>query len=330
MSEYRGSKAKVRAERGTSRELAAQTAPPPWPTVSWKRLLAEFPEAALAMERRLRPDLGPSPELPQALSRNLILYGPPGTGKTFLAKRFAAALTGNDEPGQENRWRVVQFHPSYAYEDFVQGLRPALESKDLRYALRKGPFIQICEAAENDPDHFHVLIIDEINRGDPARIFGELLYGLEYRSQDVELALGGELNVPQNLIVVGTMNSVDRSVALVDYALRRRFAFIRIDPDPSALPVVWMGDLLERFNAWLVAQLDQDHAIGHSVFLNPALAHVPPDEAIDRVWQQDVRPLLEEYFFAQPERLKAAQDQWTKAKREAREEDEPAGGGGGG
>jgi 5-methylcytosine-specific restriction protein B len=321
ISDFRGSQARV---RGSTAAVPAhpQSAPPaPWPTVHWSDFATEFEDIALAAERRLRPDLGPSPEAVRALPRNLILYGPPGTGKTWIAKKLASALTGDDEPGQDSRWRVVQFHPSYAYEDFVQGLRPDLENKGLRYSLRKGPFLQACDAAEGDPDRFHVLIIDEINRGDPARIFGELLYGLEYRSQAIELPLGGELNVPPNLIIVGTMNSVDRSVALVDYALRRRFAFVRIDPDPSVLPIR-MGALLDRFNSWLVQQLDVEHAIGQSVFLNPALEGLPAAEAIDRVWGQDVRPLLEEYFFGQPERLKAAGDQWTKANSEAEEEDE--------
>jgi 5-methylcytosine-specific restriction protein B len=291
-----------------------------WPADAWRTLAADFPELAEAVEQRIRPGLGPT--LTSALPRNLIFYGPPGTGKTFLAKRVATALTGQ-HAGAENRARLVQFHPSYSYEDFVQGLRPALEAKDLRYKLAQGPFHQICKAAENDPDHFHVLLIDEINRGDPARIFGELLYALEYRGEEVELATGGELMVPTNLVVLGTMNSVDRSVALVDYALRRRFGFVRVDPDPDAIKhSPRLGDLLDSFNEWLVGALDADHAIGHSLFLSAALAKLPEEVVMRRVWEHDVRPLLEEYFFAQPERLKEAEKAWKQAWQDSAEDDE--------
>ncbi len=318
IAQFRGSKAKVRAESARGLSGATDASGPVWPTAEWKAFAADFPDVATVLEQRLRPDLTPTPETP--LARNVIFYGPPGTGKTFVAKHAAAALTGEDEPGVDSAWRLVQFHPSYAYEDFVQGLRPALDVKDLRYKLHQGPFLQICKAAEDDPDHFHVLIIDEINRGDPARIFGELLYALEYRDETIELASGGALVVPSNLVIFGTMNSVDRSVALVDHALRRRFAFIRVDPSPEAIGVPRIGELLAQFNEWLVAQLDADHAIGHSVFLNAALAALPSDEAIDRVWAHDIRPLLEEYFFGQPERLKASEVAWRAAKEETDDE----------
>jgi 5-methylcytosine-specific restriction protein B len=251
----------------------------------------------------------------------VVFYGPPGTGKTFLAKKTALALTGMSDPGLDSRWRLVQFHPSYSYEDFVQGLRPALEAKDLHYKLVPGPFHQLCKQAENDPDHFYVLIVDEINRGDPARIFGELLYALEYRGERIELASGGELAVPPNLVILGTMNSVDRSVALVDYALRRRFAFVRVDPDPEAIPSTRLGGLLEAFNEWLVSQLDPEHAVGHSFFVNPSLAKLPEDVAVQRIWSHDVRPLLEEYFFGQPDRLKDAEAAWSKAWAETDDDD---------
>jgi 5-methylcytosine-specific restriction protein B len=188
--------------------------------------------------------------------------------------------------------------------------------------LHQGPFLQVCKAAEADPDRFHVLIIDEINRGDPARIFGELLYALEYRGEEIDLAGGGSLVVPANLVVIGTMNSVDRSVALVDHALRRRFAFVRVDPNPEAIPSPRLGALLGQFNDWIAAQLDIEHAIGHSVFLNSALSKLSVDQAIERVWDHDVRPLLEEYFFAQPDRLKAAEAEWSRLRLETEEEDE--------
>src|SRR5690606_28830586 len=129
------------------------------------------------------------------------------------------------------------------------------------------------------PKNFYVIVIDEINRGDPARIFGELLYALEYRGAAVDLPTGGQLNIPPNLIVIGTMNSVDRSVALVDYALRRRFGFIRVEPDVEVVRKVHKGksgagvaaEVLTALNAWLSEQLDPDHQIGHSYFLGADL-----------------------------------------------------------
>jgi len=278
-----------------------------------------------AIDLRLRPDLGPTPELARgAIPRNLVLYGPPGTGKTFVARQVAQALTGQEEPGEESRWRLVQFHPSYAYEDFVQGLRPDLEQASLRYRIQKGPFLQVCEAAADEPDSFHVLVIDEINRGDPARIFGELLYGLEYRGESVDLAAGGQLTVPPNLVIVGTMNSVDRSVALVDYALRRRFAFVRVEPSPEVVTAVRSKSrlapvaaaVLGAFNGWITERLDREHAIGHSFFLNPALG-LDEVGALDRVWSLDVLPLLEEYFFGDRDSLAEAERQWKAAVSDA-------------
>lgn len=203
-------------------------------------------------------------------------------------------------------------------------LRPDLELANLRYRIQKGPFLQVCEAAEDEPDHFHVLVIDEINRGDPARIFGELLYPLEYRGESVDLAAGGQLTVPPNLVIVGTMNSVDRGVALVDYALRRRFAFVRVEPSPEVITAVRSKSrlapvaaaVLASFNDWIGERLDREHAIGHSVFLNPALALDGPG-ALERVWALDVRPLLEEYFFGDGDGLADAERQWKSAVAEA-------------
>ena len=274
----------------------------------------------------MRPDLGPTPD--QKIARNVILYGPPGTGKTYIARAVAQALTGDVQVSEDERFRLVQFHPSYAYEDFVQGLRPDLKQTSLRYELQQGPFLRIARDAAQEPDAFYVLLIDEINRGDPARIFGELLYALEYRDEPVTLPLGGELIVPSNLIIIGTMNSVDRSVALVDYALRRRFGFVRIDPDPGVIATVRGSGLLaeagpmvlEKFNKWLGQRLDREHVLGHSFFLTPAIPN-DADDAFDRLWRLDIHPLLEEYFFGDEDGLAEATKQWSQivaAEREAR------------
>lgn len=312
-------KAKVRL-KGSEVEQPPIESPleevPSWEPPRWAACRTTIgDEIFSAVTRRLRPELGPDPA--SAIARNLILYGPPGTGKTWVALQVAVALTGQDEPGPENLWRLVQFHPSYAYEDFIQGLRPDLEQKDLRYKLATGPFLELCQAASEDSDRFYVLVIDEINRGDPARIFGELLYALEYRDNPVDLALGSQLTVPKNVIILGTMNSVDRSVALVDYALRRRFGFVRVDPNAELVTSIRGNEpsaalaakVLDFMNDWLAEELDVDHMLGHSFFLNESIP-LDSEKALDSIWQLDIKPLLEEYFFGDGDRLRRAHAKW--------------------
>lgn len=268
------------------------------------------PELRAAVRHFLRLDLGPSPNLQIPLARNLIFYGPPGTGKTFLARSLAQQLGGD--------FRLVQFHPSYSYEDFVQGIRPNLTTNHLSYELRKGPFAEICESACQAEDRYHVLVIDEINRGDAARVFGELLYALEYRNDPVTLAGGGEIKVPQNLIVIGTMNSVDRSVALVDYALRRRFRFLRVDPLPELALQRTDTDAtaavraLRALNSYLERERGVDYTIGHSYLLNASYATLDADDC-QRLWTYELKPLLEEYFFGQAQQVASAHAVWNKA-----------------
>jgi 5-methylcytosine-specific restriction protein B len=296
---------------------------PPSPRVTWASLRSFVPAGIVdALQARLCPDLGPRPEAP--IPRNVILYGPPGTGKTHTAKLVARALTDDDEGGSDGRFRLIQFHPSYAYEDFIQGLKPDLKKTELRYAVQAGPFLQIVEDARAEPNQFFVLIIDEINRGDPARIFGELLYALEYRDEAVMLPLGGELVVPSNLVIIGTMNSVDRSVALVDYALRRRFGFVRVDPDPAVVQEVHgdteLGNIgalvLRRFNDWLGTRLGREYVLGHSFFIGPD-RDTDVARALDRVWTLDVHPLLEEYFFGDADGIREATATWRTVIKEA-------------
>ena len=168
------------------------------------------------------------------VKKNLILQGPPGTGKTWLAKRLAEALLSWTVESDKHM-RAVQFHPTLSYEDFVRGWRPAGDGK-LR--LTDGPFLEMVNAAKKDPAGKYVLIIEEINRGNPAQIFGEMLTLLEAdkRSPDYALELsyrreeGERVFIPENLYMIGTMNIADRSLALVDLALRRRFAFIDLEP----------------------------------------------------------------------------------------------------
>ena len=168
------------------------------------------------------------------VKKNLILQGPPGTGKTWLAKKLAFALIGSRSP---RRVRPLQFHPNLSYEDFVRGWRPSGNRKR-PLKLVNGPFLTAVEDAENDRARDLVVVIEEINRGNPAQIFGEMLTLLEAdkRTPDEALALSyprcsdERVHIPGNLYVVGTMNVADRSLALVDLALRRRFAFINLEP----------------------------------------------------------------------------------------------------
>ena len=185
--------------------------------------------------------------------KNLILQGPPGTGKTWLAKKLAYALIGSRS---ERRVRPLQFHPNLSYEDFVRGWRP---SGDGGLALVDGPFLQMIGDAGNDPSQDYVVVIEEINRGNPAQIFGEMLTLLEAdkRTQQEALALSyprhpaERVHIPPNLYVIGTMNVADRSLALVDLALRRRFGFIDLEPVFGDTWRRWVSEQCGIGNAFL-------------------------------------------------------------------------------
>jgi MoxR-like ATPase len=159
--------------------------------------------------------------------KQVIFYGPPGTGKTYLATRLARQLT------VDGAVKLVQFHPSYTYEDFFEGFRPQPgESGGLTFTLRPGPFRDFAEVAKDNPTTPHILIIDEINRANLAKVFGELYFLLEYRNESISLQYSPkeEFTLPENLFLIGTMNTADRSIARIDTAMRRRFAFIELDP----------------------------------------------------------------------------------------------------
>jgi 5-methylcytosine-specific restriction protein B len=248
------------------------------------------------------------------LKRQLILQGVPGTGKTHVARHLARLLTG----GRDERIRLVQFHPAYSYEEFVEGIKVRSVTVDGRsevtYPVEAGLLCAFAEEASRRPAEPHVLLIDEINRGNLPRIFGELLYLLEYREQSVCLPCSRRhFRLPANLYLLATMNAADRSVALLDQALRRRFSFLDMPPDAAVL-ARWLQfhtppagaafaervlNLFKRLNARLRADLGPQGQIGHSYFMVPDL-----DEARLRlIWQHHVRPLLEEHFAAQPGRL---------------------------
>jgi len=233
--------------------------------------------------------------------RQLVLFGPPRTGKTWLARRIAAHAFDPEDV------RLVQFHPSYTYEDFVEGYRPTTENGVLTYVLAKGPLRELSARAVANPDRPHLLVIDEINRGNLPKIFGELYFLLEYRDEPVRLQYSGqeEFRLPANLYVVGTMNTADRSIALLDAALRRRFAFVELSPDTEPVRGLlqrWLDRhdlepephvLLETLNTMLIeADGDRDLAIGPSYFMD---RHgTAPD--LETVWEYDILPLLAERF----------------------------------
>jgi 5-methylcytosine-specific restriction enzyme B len=274
-----------------------------------------------------------SEELAEILDRwrskmNLILQGPPGTGKTWLAKRLGFALAGsNDRETARSRLRVVQFHPSLAYEDFVRGWRPA---GDGRLELVDGILMQAIQAAESEPDRPFVLVIEEINRGNPAQIFGEMLTLLEVskrrRSEAIELAYrkepGERVHLPGNLYVIGTMNVADRSLAIVDLALRRRFAFIDLEPRFGDVWRSWCADRgiendmlaeiearIGVLNAEITAaiSLGPQFRIGHSYVTPDTDAPITDSRAWFRARvETEIGPLLDEYWYDAPETAKAA------------------------
>ena len=241
--------------------------------------------------------------------KQVIFYGPPGTGKSFVAEKVARYLNRTKDGMVE----TVQFHPAYSYEDFIQGIRPQLAANGgLDYQMREGHFLRFCaEAAQREGTC--VLIIDEINRANLARVFGELMFLLEYRDQEIGLAGGKTLRIPDNVRIVGTMNTADRSIALVDHALRRRFASLKLSPEydvlrqylhkkVAAFPADNLVKELQRLNGEIN---DPHYEVGISYFMRTDLA-----EQIGDIWQMEIEPYLEEYFFDQP--AKAREFQWEK------------------
>jgi hypothetical protein len=195
----------------------------------------------------------------------IILQGPPGTGKTYVAERLARLLVS----GSTGIWEIVQFHPSYAYEDFMQGIRPILTGGALSYRIEPGRFLEFCESAKNANGAPAVLIIDEINRANLSRVFGELMYLLEYRDRALSLSTGAKpFKIPDNVYLIGTMNTADRSIALVDHALRRRFSFIYLEPNYDVLRFHLIKDglpansLVSTLKALNAAIGDRHYSIG--------------------------------------------------------------------
>ncbi|RFU82800.1 DUF4357 domain-containing protein [Streptomyces triticagri] len=237
--------------------------------------------------------------------KQLVLYGPPGTGKTYLAMKLAEALGGGPE---QARVKLVQFHPAYAYEDFFEGFRPREhpETGEVAFRLTPGPLRELADLADREGSRHipHFLIIDEINRANLAKVFGELYFLLEYRKRSVRLTYSDDdFALPANLFVIGTMNTADRSIALVDAAMRRRFAFVELSPrtEPtSGLLRRWLAaegrhaepaDLLDALNARID---DPDFRIGPSYLMKKSVYR---EGGLDRTWRTKILPLLAEHHY---------------------------------
>jgi len=261
--------------------------------------------------------------------KNLILAGPPGTGKTYWAKQIAERLVAEQNSvsqvvvGKTATYIYwVTFHQSYAYEDFVEGLRPKLDtntSNGLSFEIKYGMFRRLCELAEQDSQHRYVLVIDEINRGNIAKVFGELMTLIEADKRgnlSVLLPYSNQpFRVPSNLFLIGTMNTADRSIALLDVALRRRFAFLELMPDAALLDEIVistseeglnLGTCLRKINQRITETRGADYQIGHSYFLPLKQKSLTQEEKVallDDIWNFQIVPLLKEYFYGQTDLL---------------------------
>ena len=260
--------------------------------------------------------------------KQVILYGPPGTGKTYWARSasldlaaysmFGVPFSGlqdgqkkqilDGDTSTDSRVRMCTFHPAYGYEDFLEGYRPVTINEQLVFEFRNGIFKNICDDARQKPEQRFYLIIDEINRGDIPRIFGELLTVLEAdkRNAPTLLPLSGKtFTVPPNLYLIGTMNTADRSIALLDTALRRRFGFIELMPDTTVLGDTMVGGSiplapwLDALNERILENIGRDARnlqIGHAYLLENGRP-VSDFGKFSRIFQEDILPLLEEYCY---------------------------------
>lgn len=250
---------------------------------------------------------------------NCIIYGAPGTGKTYSTAEYAQSIIEGislkefkeqntdrktvmekyNKLLEEKRIVFTTFHQSYGYEEFIQGLRPDTKSDKLSFKTVDGVFKQIADRALNDLDNNYVIIIDEINRANISKVFGELITLIEddkrwgeLNQTSATLQSGDLFAVPNNLYIVGTMNSADKSISLIDAALRRRFEFVEQKPEASLVTDLTLKDVLERLNASLVSQLDSaDLLIGHSYFMNKTASDLP------QILNNSIIPLLYEYFY---------------------------------
>jgi len=292
----------------------------------------QIEEESQFYEEDLYDDLEQSEALP-AQCFNRIYYGPPGTGKTYQLLKLLdeykqkpeTATAEQPQKQSTQHFRFVTFHQSYGYEEFVEGLRPVLndnrETSEVRYEIRPGVFKQLCDLARQNPSERYAMVIDEINRGNISKIFGELITLIEPdkragASNEITVKLpysGEEFSVPANIDIIGTMNTADRSLALLDTALRRRFEFVPLLPNTSdeagaplaglkiqtAQGTIDVRQMLKRINKRIELLYDRDHTIGHAYFMG--LTEIEDDEQrfeqLVVIFRKKIVPLLEEYFF---------------------------------
>jgi 5-methylcytosine-specific restriction protein B len=222
----------------------------------------------------------------------IILYGPPGTSKTYLAQMIVRALTDNDE----YRTEFIQFHASYSYEDFIEGIIPRPSGSSIIYEVEDKVFKSFCKKAAEQPSKRFAIIIDEINRADLSKVFGEVFTCLEYRGQPVRLIYSRDpFIIPSNVVIIGTMNTIDRSTMDIDFALRRRFYFFEVPPR-----LEWLGRILGKNNVDeelsnelldIFQKAIQIYPLGHAYFKD-----VKNRDDVKMLWERQLQPLLEQYF----------------------------------
>lgn len=248
--------------------------------------------------------------------KNIILYGSPGIGKTHNYKRLISLIetkqknekeifkiiTNNSDTKKDEalnfpneRVKFITFHQSYSYEDFIEGFRP---QKDGTIKLEDGIFKIICDEASKDNTQNYYLVIDEINRGNISKIFGELITLIEEDKRDnLEVVLPYSkkpFKIPNNLYIIATMNSTDKSIATVDIALRRRFSFIKMKPNPELVKYTSANEFMQKVNKYIERNLNEDYLIGHSYFMN-----IQNEDDLEFIKEYKIKPLLEEYFYAE-------------------------------
>ena len=244
--------------------------------------------------------------------KNLILKGAPGVGKTFIADRLAYLMM---EEKDNSRIQMIQFHQSYSYEDFIEGYRPKADGEG--FELKQGPFVKFARKASRDPEREYFFIIDEVNRGNMSKIFGELMMLIETdkRGKSVNLLYSNEkFSVPSNLYIIGMMNTADRSLALLDYALRRRFSFYDIAPAfenstfldyinsiGSPVKVQKAIETIKSLNKTITEELGKGFQIGHSYFVGYAFT-VDAESRLVEVIEYEIIPQLYEYWFDDEEK----------------------------